>query len=162
MILRILVAELHGKRLRRVTSEECFRLQMLHSSQIACNVPPRVAENPPCREIRWVLTSSDHNIAHTSNPTNFRHRYCAMATLDHLKPLRLENYIRIVSSSPHSLRAFFHGKTVSIRYSTTLRSLLFATHMKASCSSLRVLLSRNKRSRLRTFQPVSSHICQPL
>ena len=86
------------------------------------------------------LTSSDHNVAHTSNPTNIRRRYCAVATLDHSQPFGPVNYIRIVAFSPDSLRAFFYGETISIRYSTTMRSLSFAIYMRASYSSLRVLL----------------------
>ena len=86
------------------------------------------------------LTSSDHNFAHISDLTAIRHTYCAVATLDHSKPIEPVNYIRIAASSPNSLRVFFYGETIFIRYSTTMISFSFATYMKASCSSLRVLL----------------------
>ena len=96
---------------------------------------PTVPEN-----MVGTLTSSDHNFAHISNSTNIRHRDCAVATLDYLEPFGPVNYIRIVASLPDSLRAFFHGETIFIRYSTTMISLSLATHIEASRSSLRVLL----------------------
>ena len=86
------------------------------------------------------LTSSDHNFAHISDPTAIRHTYCAVATLDHSKPIEPVNYIRIAASSPNSLRVFFHGETIFIRCSTTMVSFLFATYMEASCSSLSVAI----------------------
>ena len=85
------------------------------------------------------LTSSDHNFAHSLNPTNIRHRYCAVGTLDYLEPFGPISYIRIVAFSLDPLRAFFYGETISIRFSTTMKSLLLAVHMKASYSSLRTL-----------------------
>ena len=97
---------------------------------------PTVPEN-----MMGTLTSSDHNFAHILNHTNIRHVYCAAATLGgYLEPLGPVNYIRIVAFSPNSLRAFFHGETIFIHYSTTITSLSLATHMETFYSSLTVLL----------------------
>ena len=94
---------------------------------------PTVPEN-----MMGTLTSSDHNFAHMSNPTNVRHRYCAVATLACLEPLLPLHYMRIVAFSPDSLGAFFYGETFSIRCNTTMKYSSLAKHMKASYSSLRV------------------------
>ncbi len=79
---------------------------------------PTVPEN-----IMDTLISSDYNSAHTSNFTPIRYTQCAVANLEHLEPFQPINYIRIVAFSPNSLRAFFYGETISIRYSTTIKPL---------------------------------------
>ena len=86
------------------------------------------------------LTSSDHIFAHTSSFTKFRDTCCALATLDYLERFEPKDYVRIVAFSPDLPRAFFYGETISIDYSTPVKSLSLAIHMKASKSSLKVLL----------------------
>ena len=86
------------------------------------------------------LTPNDHNFAHPSNFTDSRHRCCALATLDYLKPFGLVNYIRIVAFSPDSRRVFLYGDTVSIRCSTTMKSLPLTIHIQKSNPSRRVLI----------------------
>ena len=86
------------------------------------------------------LSSSDHNFAHTSNPTNIKHRYCAVAALNHSKPFGPVKYIRSVAFSPDSLRAFFYGETISIRYSTTMKSLFLTTYKSVLLESESVAL----------------------
>ena len=88
------------------------------------NVPPRVPENA-----MGTLTSNDHNFAHTSNPAIIRHRYCAVATMDYLKPFGPVNYIRNVAFSPDSLRAFFSSEIISIHCSTTIKFLLLVAQI---------------------------------
>ena len=84
------------------------------------------------------LTSSDCHTVHTSNFLNIRHTQCAVATLEHSNPFQPVNYIRIVAFSPGSLKAFFYDETMSIRYSTTMKSSTLLVHIKESYPSLQV------------------------
>ncbi len=68
------------------------------------------------------LTSSDYDFTHTSRSTKFRYTSCAAATWENLNPFRFVDYIRIIDFSSDLLEAFFFGETISIRYSTTLKS----------------------------------------
>ena len=85
---------------------------------------PAVPEN-----MMDTLTSSDYNSAHTSSFTTVRYTSCAVATLEHLGLFRSVNYMRIVAFSPGLLKAFFYGETISIRYSTTVKSLSLNIHI---------------------------------
>ena len=88
---------------------------------------PTVPENT-----MGTLTSNDHNFAPTSTLINFRYRYNTLATSDYLEPFRHKNYIRIIAFLPNSLRVFFRGEIISIRYSTTIKSLLLIIQMQIS------------------------------
>ena len=90
--------------------------------------------------MRDTLTSSGYNSAHTSSFTKIRHIEGAVATCEHLEPFQTINYIRIVALSPHSLRAFIHGETISIRYSLTMKPLPLTLQIQESYPSLRAVL----------------------
>ena len=85
---------------------------------------PTVPEN-----LMGTLTSSDDCSAHTSSFTYLRYASYAVATVDYLKPFRLENYVRVVAFSPDSIRAFFYSGTISLLYSTKMMFLSFMIHM---------------------------------
>ena len=86
------------------------------------------------------LASSDHNLAHTSNFTNMRYSHSAMAILEHLKPIQHVNYVHTIAAWPDSLRVFFHGETIFIRYSTTMQSLWLTIRIQWSSLSIRAYL----------------------
>ena len=92
------------------------------------------------------LTSSDHNFAYTSTLTNFRYRYCTLATSDYLEPFRYKDYIRIITFSPDLLRIFFRGEIISIRCSTTTKSSSFIAQIQISCQSLKSCYDNRKLS----------------
>ena len=78
---------------------------------------PTVPEN-----MSGTLTSSGYNSAHTSSFNIIMYKDFVTATFKHLRLLQPENYIRIAAFSPDSLKVFFCGETISIRYSTTIKS----------------------------------------
>ena len=108
-------------------------------------------------KIMDTLTSSGCSPAHTSSFTNIKHIQCAIATLEHLEPVRPVNYICIVAFSLDSLRAFFSGETLLTRYSTTVKSPPLAIHIQKSCTSPRTFPQRLEV--IISFVPAIAHKC---
>jgi hypothetical protein len=92
------------------------------------------------RKLRGTLTLSNLNSMYTLIQLIILCKSYSVATLEPLKPLLLNNYVRVVTLTPDLRAASFHDAREFFHYSSVINLLLLLILMKGSYPILKSLL----------------------